>query len=445
MAYTPLPTPPARNDPATFADRGDAFLGALPGFGEEMNAMQLSVADNEISTFASAAISVAAASAVYAGVAAVNATAWAGGVAYAVGAARYSLIDMQTYRRKVAGAGTTDPANDAANWERVGQSSLLYSARTAAPALTTSDKGCLIDLTLAGNATQAFSASATLRSGWFCCLRNSGTTDITLDPAGAELIDGLSGYVMYPGECRLIQCDGMALRSIVLNSFLRIFAASGAFVCPPGYKQFSGLAFGGGGGGGKGGYSGGGGGGACVPFTLPASVLAAGAAVTVGAGGTGPSAAANGVAGGTSSLGSLVLAYGGNGNNGNNGGAGGSMHAVGLGGLGVGFSGGSSGNGSTPTDPIGSVYGGGGGGYGSASNGSSAGAASLYGAGGGAGISISQFKAGGDSGFAGAGGASANTESGINGAAPGGGGGATAMGAKAGDGGRGEIRIWGIV
>ncbi|MBO9377920.1 hypothetical protein GG804_14190 [Sphingomonas histidinilytica] len=37
MALTPLPTPPSRDDPANFATRGDAFLGALPGMVDEMN------------------------------------------------------------------------------------------------------------------------------------------------------------------------------------------------------------------------------------------------------------------------------------------------------------------------------------------------------------------------------------------------------------------------
>lgn len=37
MAISPLPTPPSRDDPANFAARGDAFLGALPDFATELN------------------------------------------------------------------------------------------------------------------------------------------------------------------------------------------------------------------------------------------------------------------------------------------------------------------------------------------------------------------------------------------------------------------------
>ena len=47
---TALPTPPSRSDPANFAARGDAFLGALPTFATEANA----VADNAYSNAVSA-------------------------------------------------------------------------------------------------------------------------------------------------------------------------------------------------------------------------------------------------------------------------------------------------------------------------------------------------------------------------------------------------------
>ena len=44
MTITALPTPPARSDaPATFVARADAFLGALPAFGTEANALATSI------------------------------------------------------------------------------------------------------------------------------------------------------------------------------------------------------------------------------------------------------------------------------------------------------------------------------------------------------------------------------------------------------------------
>lgn len=51
MAITPLPTPPTRTDPATFAARADAFMAALTQFCAEVNALGiLSVLGNIVST-----------------------------------------------------------------------------------------------------------------------------------------------------------------------------------------------------------------------------------------------------------------------------------------------------------------------------------------------------------------------------------------------------------
>lgn len=47
MAITPLPVPPSRNDPANFADRADAFLGQLPTFATEANALASDVSNKQ--------------------------------------------------------------------------------------------------------------------------------------------------------------------------------------------------------------------------------------------------------------------------------------------------------------------------------------------------------------------------------------------------------------
>jgi hypothetical protein len=223
----------------------------------------------------------------------------------------------------------TNKTIDAANNTIVGiGSAVVRSARTANTILAAADNSTLIDIT-SGTFSQTFTAAATLGSGWFVYLRNSGTGDITLDPNASELIDGLTSYIMYPSEVRLVQCTGTAFTSVVLSPFYRQFNATATFTNPPGYAALSVKCIGGGGGGGSGrrgaaatGRGGGAPGGA--PATLMRNVagIAAGTAITitVGAGGSGGAAQATdstngvaGTAGGNTTFGSsyAITAFGG--------------------------------------------------------------------------------------------------------------------------------------
>jgi hypothetical protein len=113
MAITPLPTPPSRNDPTNFAARGDAFLGALPTFATEANALAVDVNADAV---AAAAAETAATAAAAAATAAANVTKWVSGTTYNEGAVVWSPITYLSYRRKSTGGGTTDPSADSTNW-----------------------------------------------------------------------------------------------------------------------------------------------------------------------------------------------------------------------------------------------------------------------------------------------------------------------------------------
>jgi hypothetical protein len=113
MAITPLPTPPSRDDPTNFATRADAFLGALPDFATEANALAVDVNADAVAAAADAADAIAAAAAA---TAAANATKWISGTTYTEGAVVWSPITYLTYRRKSTGGGTTDPSADGTNW-----------------------------------------------------------------------------------------------------------------------------------------------------------------------------------------------------------------------------------------------------------------------------------------------------------------------------------------
>lgn len=345
---------------------------------------------------------------------------------------------------------------------------ITRTTKTANYTLLTADKGNLVVAT-SNSFTFSFTAAATLGSGWCVYLQNSGTGDITLDPDGSETIDGLTSYIMYPGEARLVQCDGTGFNSLVLNPFYATFTSTVTFTKPPGYQLFSGLIWGGGGGGGNAQDNtgslnfGGGGGGCCAPFAIAATSVSSSFTVTIGAGGT-ASAASNvaGGTGGTTSFGTYAYAYGGGGGVGSystNAAAGGGGGVLSAGGAASANTGGAGGMPSFYLSSQPSHNPGFGGGYGAdynaglqnaayggAGGGSPGnGGASWYGGGGGGGgRTANSANSGGASTFGGAGGNASLTGTAGTGGVRGGGGGGTASG-TAGAGGRGEAQIWGVI
>lgn len=346
-----------------------------------------------------------------------------------------ALSTTQVHLSRIKYDGTAQVSNSSPT--------IVRSARTSNTILASGDNSTLIDIT-SGTFSQTFTAAATLASGWFCYIRNSGTGDITLDPNGSELIDGLTTFVMYGGETRLVQCTGTAFTSVVLSPFYRAFITTETFTKPPGYASFGARIWSGGASGGKGpgadATSRGGGGGGCSDFTLLASNIAATETITVGAGGA--SITTNGTIGafgGNSSFGALAIVYTPTGANYSNGGSVvADLISVGLA---VWQSASGYEGGDTVTSSRRTIWGGGS----SSSDGSQPSGACVYGAGAGGSISATVSRAGGASVVGGAGGAGSVVGNAVGGTAPGGGGGAALNSiGNSGAGARGEVRIWGI-
>jgi len=118
-ALPPAPDPAvhARNEFAQVAAASVLAQRALP---PELNAFATQANDlvDEVNARATAAIGAAgiAESAAQAAAAAAGVAGWVSGSTYQKNVCAISQINFQTYRRRVAGAGTTDPANDATNW-----------------------------------------------------------------------------------------------------------------------------------------------------------------------------------------------------------------------------------------------------------------------------------------------------------------------------------------
>lgn len=197
MAITPLPTPPSRSQsPATFSTDADAFLGALPDFATEANALAADVNADEASAAASATTASNAASV------AVGAANYQGdynaGTTYQIGeSVSYS---GRRYVAKTINTGVT-PA-DGANWFLINDGDVLgpVSATNNALALYDGTTGKIIKngpapgtagniivsngTTWASQAPPAVSGSVTatatgsIGNGQFVVLNGDGTVSI---------------------------------------------------------------------------------------------------------------------------------------------------------------------------------------------------------------------------------------------------------------------------
>jgi hypothetical protein len=309
---------------------------------------------------------------------------------------------------------------------------LTRSARTANTILGLADTGTFIDVT-SGTFSQTFDAAATLGAGWWVRYRNSGSGAVTLDPNGAETIDGVATLVMQQGSTVIIQCDGSAFRVIPESpADYQEFTVSGTWTKPAGATWVYVEPIGGGGAGGSssGGSNdgAGGGGGLQCPQLLRACDVTATVTVTIGAGGT-AAAASNGGDGGNTTFGAYATGYGGQGGRGNSNGVEGGK----AGGVIVGLA-----NGVTQTAQIGGHFGAPG--AAAASGTAFIGGSTVFGgAGGGSSSNTSSHAVGGTSLYGGNGGDGG--PSGTAGAAPGGGGGGNSSG-TAYSGGAGRCRVW---
>jgi hypothetical protein len=117
MTITALPPAPSRGDPATFSAKSDALLGALDLFVTETNSTAATAVAAASTATTQAGYATSQATASQNSALAAGAVAWVTGTTYAIGDVRFSPVNLQTYRRKTAGAGATDPSADATNWQ----------------------------------------------------------------------------------------------------------------------------------------------------------------------------------------------------------------------------------------------------------------------------------------------------------------------------------------
>lgn len=221
IAPTPVgswPTAPQRTDaPATFVTRADAWVAATPTRSTEMNALATNVNYNAESAFDSAAEAL---------VSAQNSEA---SELIAVGIANYAgewstLSGAKTVPLSVDHEGvfwilladvadvTAEEPGVSASWGRAYGAGQIEE-RTSNVLLTAFDNGKIIKVT-SNTFTQTIDTAANCGANWSLNYYNAGTGTITIDPSGAELIDGASTITLYTGEIVFISCTGTAFKTI---------------------------------------------------------------------------------------------------------------------------------------------------------------------------------------------------------------------------------------
>jgi hypothetical protein len=163
MAITPLSDPPSRAEPSTFSVKTDTFLSEIGTFATEANALAVDVNN--------------AASAIAAGV-----VEWVSGTTYAVGRMVWSPVDFWTYRRIVAGAGTTDPSADATNWLYTGKVELDSSPKLGGD--LDLNGHVILGLPFVSGTAMLFSQT-TAPTGW--------TKSITHNDKAIRVVSGIAG------------------------------------------------------------------------------------------------------------------------------------------------------------------------------------------------------------------------------------------------------------
>lgn len=161
-AMTDIPSFPALSDRAdgTYNTKAYAFGTHMADtFNGEFVAVAQSAQQNatEANVKAAAAELAAlnAAASLQAAISASGVGAWVSGQTYPLNTCAISQINFQTYRRRVAGAGTTDPANDSTNWAMLaGQGSFI--PQVAATATFDLSKANYFKRTINGNETWSF-------------------------------------------------------------------------------------------------------------------------------------------------------------------------------------------------------------------------------------------------------------------------------------------------
>lgn len=162
-----------------------------------------------------------------------------------------------------------------------------------------------------GSLTLNFDTPANLGADWYCIVKNTNTItgEITIPSS-----DGRTNWKMYANEERLFTSDGTTIYSYVLNNFYTEITTLVSFIFPPGYPEIAGKATSGGASGQRTNNvtatSSGGSGGGTFPFSFTYAQFGNSQLISPGIGGAAVTTVQSGIAGGDTTIGSLLTITG---------------------------------------------------------------------------------------------------------------------------------------
>ena len=94
----------------------------------------------------------------------------------------------------------------------------IQTESAIARTIVAGDKGDTIVHTSAGSISFALDPAAILGAAFTVFVKNEGAGFLTIDPDGAELIDGLTTLELRSGQSAMIQCDGTDFRTVFIST-----------------------------------------------------------------------------------------------------------------------------------------------------------------------------------------------------------------------------------
>lgn len=101
--------------------------------------------------------------------------------------------------------------------------STMVQAKSANYTVLLSDYGTLLDCT--NTIALSLTAAATLGDGFWFSVRNSGSGIVTIDPSGAETIDGAATIALGQGDSAIVWCNGTTFKTVGRGS-AQLYAAN---------------------------------------------------------------------------------------------------------------------------------------------------------------------------------------------------------------------------